>query len=265
VETRRREDNLARFGFSFERGGAHLARSMMFDDLRLLFQQIPEPDTERSVFAKAILEDNCLGKRSAQTRSIALRHLVNLYALDPSIPLYRAMRYFWHRDPEGQPLLVCLLAYARDAILRMSAPFILQMPTGTPLVRQELEHYLEVQAHGRFSNATLKSTAQNVSTTWTHAGHINGIRKKTRATASATAGTVSFALLMGYIEGARGKNLLKTNYIKLLDCSFERVIDLSEQASRRGWIVLKRVGDVIEVLFPNLIHTQEMEWLREQN
>ena len=44
----------------------------------------------------------------------------------------------------------------------------------------------------------------------------------------------------------------------------EKTIELAEQASRRGWITYKRVGDVIEVLFPNLINKQEQEWLREQ-
>jgi hypothetical protein len=51
----------------------------------------------------------------------------------------------------------------------------------------------------------------------------------------------------------------------LLDCSLDKMIELAEDASRRGWITLKRVGQVVEVLFPNLITAQEMEWLREQN
>jgi hypothetical protein len=42
-------------------------------------------------------------------------------------------------------------------------------------------------------------------------------------------------------------------------------MQLAAEASRRGWIVFKRVGEVIEVLFPTLIQAQEMEWIREQN
>jgi hypothetical protein len=81
----------------------------------------------------------------------------------------------------------------------------------------------------------------------------------------ATPGTVSFALLLGYVRGLRGESLLKSDYTRMLDCSFDRTIELAEDASRRGWISLKRVGQVVEVLFPNLISAQEMEWLREQN
>ena len=61
----------------------------------------------------------------------------------------------------------------------------------------------------------------------------------------------------------RGQALFQTEYIKLLDCSFEKAIELAEEASRKGWIVLKRVGDVIEVLLPNLVDQEETERLRE--
>lgn len=263
--SRTREDNLGRFGFRFGRGGAHLARSMMLDDLRRLFEQVPDAKAGRDDLARAILDDNCLGKRSARTRSLTLRHLTNLYALDPAVPIFRALRYFWQRDLEGQALLACLVAYARDAVLRLSAPFILRMPPGKPLVRQELEQYLDGQDSGRFSQATLQSTAQNVATTWTHAGHLRGVVKKTRAAASPTPGGAALALLMGYVEGARGELLFETEYTKLLDCPPERCIELAEQASRRGWIVCNRIGAVIEVLFPNLLTAEEQEYVREQS
>ena len=263
--SRTREENLARFGFRFGRGGAHLARSMMLSDLRRLFEQVPDVTAGRDDFARAIMDDNCLGKRSARTRSLTLRHLATLYSLDPTVPIFRALRHFWQRDPDGQALLACLVAYARDAVLRLSAPFILRMPTGKPLVRQELEQYLDAQDSGRFSRATLQSTAQNVATTWTHAGHIRGAVKKTRAVANPTPGPAALALLMGYIEGARGELLFETEYTKLLDCPPERCIELAEQASRRGWIVCNRIGAVIEVLFPKLLTAQEQEYIREQS
>jgi hypothetical protein len=86
-----------------------------------------------------------------------------------------------------------------------------------------------------------------------------------RARAVATPGAASLALLLGYVSVLRGESLLKSDYTRMLDCSFEQTLELAEDASRRGWISLKRVGQVSEVLFPNLITAQEMEWLREQN
>ena len=111
----------------------------------------------------------------------------------------------------------------------------------------------------------MRSTAQNINSTWTKSGHLFGRVRKVRARANPTAGSVSYALLLGYLTGVRGQALFQSEYIKLLDRTSDKAIELAEEASRKGWIVFKRVSDVIEVLFPNLINQEEMEWLREQN
>jgi hypothetical protein len=111
----------------------------------------------------------------------------------------------------------------------------------------------------------LKSTAQNINSTWTKSGHLRGRAKKIRSRAKATPGAAAYALLQGYLSGLRGESLFSSEYAKLLDCPVDRTMELAETASRRGWIVFKRVGSVIEVLFPNLITAQETEWIREQN
>jgi len=258
-------NNLTRFGFSFGRGGAHTARTMMLEDLRALLSYVDRPNAEKADYLLAIDEENCLGKRSGKTRILTYRHLVDLYSLDPSIILYRTLLFFWQRDPAGQPLLALLCAYARDAILRSSASFILRFSEGAVITREALEGFIDDNDPGRFSRATLKSTAQNINSTWTKSGHIAGRARKIRAHALPTAGSVSYALLMGYLTGVRGESLFKTDYAKLLDCQFEKAVELAEEASRKGWIVFKRVGDVIEVLFPNLVNEQETGWLREQN
>ena len=259
------EEGLVRFGFSFGRGGTHLARSMMLEDLRKLIHHLPKESATRNELACAIIDENCLGKRSVRTRALTVRHLRNLYALNPAVTIYRAMRYFWKRDTEGEPLIAFLVAYSRDSVLRSSAPFVLPLPIGTPVVRRDLDAYLEESEVGRFSSETLKATSQRILASWTLAGHLAGRARKTRVTASATAGSVAMALFMGYVTGARGLNLFETEYAKLLDCSVDRAIELAESASRKGWIVYKRIGSVVEVLFPNLLTTQELEWVREQS
>ncbi|WP_300670200.1 hypothetical protein [Desulfoluna sp.] len=258
-----KSNKLTDFGFRFEKGGAHTSRTMMLDELKILFEYVNNPEAGREDFFRAITEENCLGKRSGKTRALTYRHLVELYALDPSILLYRALVYFWNRDPSGQPLLALLCTYARDGVFRLTAPYILPIAEGTPVSREGLEEFIEVQQPDRFSAATRKSTAQNINATWTRAGHLTGRVKKSRVRALATAGSVSYALLLGYLTGVRGRSLFKTEYIRLLDCPQDRTIELAEEASRKGWITFHRVGDVMEVLFPNLINPQEMEWLRE--
>ena len=256
---------LYRFGFSFRRGGAHTSRTMMLEDLRALLTYVDRPEADKRDYLQAIKEENCLGKRSGKNRILTYYHLSYLYSLDRKKILFRALLYFWNRDIDGQPLLALQCAYARDSIFRSTAPFILMFPQGRTVTRESLVELIDSQEFGRFSKATLKSTAQNINSTWTKSGHLQGRVRKVRARANPTCGSVSYALLLGYLTGARGQALFQTDYAKLLDCAFYTAIELAEEASRKGWIVFKRVGDVIEVLFPNLINQEEMEWLREQN
>ena len=258
-------NNLARLGFSFERGGVHTARTMMLLELRALLSYVDKPDAAKSDYLEAIQDANCLGKRSGKTRTLTFRHLTDLYALDPSLLTFRSLRFFWQRDVDGQPLLAALCGYSRDPIFRATAPFVLGFQEGATVARVAMEEFIDDQEPGRFSKATLKSTALNINSSWTQSGHLSGRVRKVRARAVATPGAVSLALLLGYVSGLRGESLFKSEFTLLLDCSFEKTIELAEDASRRGWISFKRVGQVVEVLFPNLITAQEMEWLREQN
>ena len=256
---------LYRFGFSLKRGGAHTSRTMMLEELRTLLAYVDRPEAEKRDYLQAIRDENCLGKRSGINRILTYRHLAYLYSLDRKKILFRTLLYFWNRDIDGQPLLALLCTYARDSIFRSTAPYILMFSKGTTITCESLVEFIGSQEPGRFSKATLKSTAQNINSTWTKSGHLHGRARKVRAHAKPTCGSVSYALLLGYLTGVRGQALFQTEYAKLLDCTMDKAIELAEEASRKGWIVFKRVADVIEVLFPKLIGQEEMEWLREQN
>jgi len=258
-------DSLEKYGFSQERGSVHMARTIMLLELEQLLAAVPASAESRTDYINAIEEDNCLGKRSHKTRVLTRRHLTALYTLNPDIALFRALRYFWQRDLEGRPLIAALSAYARDSLFRATAPFVLELSEGQVFSREALQGYIDEKYPGRFSKATLLSTAQNLASSWAQAGHLCGKLKKSRAQAKATAGSTAYALFLGYLLGERGQSLFSTDYAKLLDCSFEKAVECAETASRKGWIVFKRVSNVIEVLFPSLLTRQEMEWIREQS
>ena len=265
MSTTKKNNQLFRFGFSYKRGGTHTSRTMMLEDLGALLAYMNRPEAKKGDYFQAIYNDNCLGKRSGKNRVLTYRHLVDLYSLDVTCVLFRALLYFWNRDSDGQPLLALLCTFARDSIFRTTAPFILKFPEDAGVLRESLEEFIDAQEPGRFSKATLKSTAININSTWTKSGHLRGRAKKIRSRAHPTAGSVSYALLLGYLAGSRGQALFQTKYTKLLDCTYDQAIELAEEASRKGWIVFKRVGNVIEVLFPKLINQKEMEWLCEQS
>jgi len=258
-----KQTSISRFGFSFKGGGAHTARTMMLDELRLLLSCVKQQSATKNDYIAAIQDDNCLGKRSGKTRVLTARHLVDLYSLDPSVTVFRSLLYFWDRDVDAQPLLALLCTYARDPILRMSAPFILSFAEGATVTREALEEYIEDAYPDRFSTVTRTTIAQHLNGTWTRSGHLSGKVKKVRAKTIPTAGSVSYALFLGYLTGIRGEMLFESDYARLLDCSKEHAIELAETASRSGWIVFKRVGNVMEVLFPNNLTEQEREWVYE--
>lgn len=236
----------------------------MLEELELLLEEVPNP-TDENELLNAIINENCLGKRSAKSKELTARHLVELYALNPKIPIFRALLYFWNREPDARPLLALLCSSTRDSLLSSSHRIIHETPNTTILSREKMENFIDSLEPGRFSKATLRSVAQNINSSWTKSGHLQGRVKKLRAQAKATPAAVAYALYLGYLCGVRGPELFETNLTIMMDCSREKAIELAEVASQRGWIIFKRIGNVMEILFPNLITAEEMEWLREQN
>ena len=262
---RRLEDNGDPIGFQSTRNSAHMARTIMLAELERLFSCVQASTAGRSEYMYAILEENCLGKRSGSTRRLDARHLADLYALDPSITLFRALRYYWERDTAGHPFLALLCACARDALLRATAAFVLSIPEGAVLSRTMMEKYIEALEPGRFSKGTRKCTAQNINSTWTKAGHLTGRARKLRVKANPTPCAAAYALLLAYLQGGRGKSLFDSEHVRILDCPRERAAELAEEAARRGWLVFKRIGNVMDVTFPGLLTPEEVEWSREQS
>jgi len=237
----------------------------MLKEVTKLFSYVEKSDATRSEYRYAIYDENCLQKRSGKTRLLTFSHLVSLYTLDPKYVLFRALRYFWERDPASRPLLALLTSYARDGILRSTAPFFVKIPKSSRILKVTLEEYINEQNPDRFNQITLQATVRNILSSWSQSGHVTGHIEKYRAQASPSSGAVSLALLLGYLTGARGENLFHSEFTNLLDCPFDVAVDLATDASRRGWIVMNRVGTIIEVLFPNLLTSQDMELLYEQD
>ena len=251
------------FGFACTASSAHLARSYMLEDLQSLLSYVELSEATKARYRSAAIDENCLGKQSGQTRRLTYKHLRALYGLDPTVPIFQALRYFWDRDPAGQPLLALCGACARDSLLRASVPLIRDLPAQSPVPRATMEEFLVASFPGRFSPATVKSAAQNLLATWSKSGHLAGRTDKVRARATATPGATAYALYLGTLLGARGQLLFDNPYATLLDCSIGERYDLADMAARRAWLVMRRIGDVVEVSFPALITEVNRGWFRE--
>lgn len=246
-------------------GGAHAARTMMLAELDTLVSYCGATPQSREAYRVAIVDRNCLAKRSAKSRSLSFRHLVDLYGLDCTQMVFVALLYFWQSDPEARPMLALCAALARDGWLAKAADSIFQSEVGERVSREAVEECIEQLAPQQLSEATRKSLAQNINSTFTQSGHLKGRRQKYRTQALATPAVVAFALILSYAAGARGPALFETLYTKALDCSREEAMAMAEAASRRGLMRFNRVCDVMEVSFPDIISGVDLERIHEQD
>ena len=250
-------------GFKITAGGAHASRTIMLAELGLLLDACRE-EAAQAEYRQAVVESNCLGKRSGSTRALTWGHLVDLYGVSPEQLIFRGLRWVWGRDVHGRPLVALCAALARDGLLSSVAPHVWAAPIGITVTRESVETFMSASFPERFSPATLKSVAQNINATLTQSGHLSGRARKLRQQATPTPGSVAYALLLGHASGARGPELFQTRFMKAQDVPVAVCIDLAEEAARKGWIEFKRVADVMEVAFPRLIRPPEEVVIREQ-
>ncbi len=258
-------ESLSRFGFSFEKGAVHTKRTMMLKELRDVFAYAQDENTTPDQYFEAIYDENCTGKKSGATRRYTVQYLSKLYILDPSYPVFRALRFLWDRDIDGRPLIAFLCAYTRDSILRKTTSYAISLSQGSASSKDALHDHIANIFPDRFSPVMTASLGRNLLSSWTQAGYLKGRSKKIRHRCEPSPGAVTLALFLTYLRGGRGELLFCSEYAKLLDCPIDHAIQLAEAAARRGWLVFKRVGNVIEVAFPNFLTSEELGWLREQN
>ncbi len=246
------------FGFKSGQSGAHAARTMMLGDLTTLLRTAPEA-AKRADFERLIVEENVLGKRTTSNRRLTARHLVDLYALDPSVTVFRLLRFFWDADAQSRPMLALLCSQSRDPLFRLSARRVLETSVGETLTSGDFVDFFSRELPGRFSEAMTLSLAQNIAASWAQAGFFKGKVNKVRTRPVVTPATGAYALALGYLCGLRGQLLLESDWARLLDVPRDQVIRLAQEASRRGWLDFKGVGNVFEVTFRQLLTPVEIK------
>jgi hypothetical protein len=251
-------------GFRTGANSVHTSRTMMLAELALVLSGV-DANAPVEGYRSAIIEDNILGKPTRTTRERSARRLAELYALAPDCSLFRLLRHFWPADPSSQPMLAFLLASARDTLLRDATPFVVAVKLNEVVTAEAIGEHLSHQYPKRFRPTTLRSTAQNLASSWTQAGYLRGKVKKSRVKATVTPVVTSYAILLGYLCGLRGKLLLDSPWTRLLDRSPAEIIDLTHEASKQGWLRYKGAGAVVEIAFPGLLKPQEERAAYEQN
>lgn len=250
--------SLAPFGFRFGDKGAHTSRTIMLKELEVLLSSCP-PSASRTEYDQAIIEQNCLGKQTASSRELTAQRLRELYALEPSVAIFRLMRVFWTMDEKSKPLLALFTALARDPILRLTAGPLLDLAPGRELSRQNLTDVLTIHLQSRLNEATIDKVLRNAAASWTQSGHLSGRVRKVRRQVEPSILAVTFALLLGYLLGHRGEALLRTLWAQLLDLSETRISELALDAKRMGLLEMSQSGGILTISFNTLLTNEERQ------
>jgi hypothetical protein len=224
----------------------------MLDELRALMAHC-RPDATRDDYFAAIIQDNCLGKRTAATKKLSGQRLSELYALDPNVPLFRVMRRLWYAEKAGNAVVALLLALARDPLLRITAATVLRMRPGEELSREQMSEAVKEAVGSRLNESTVDKVVRNAASSWTQSGHLKGHSRKIRQTVTPNAVSAAYCLLLGHLTGARGAALFETLWARVLDAPAGELMHLANDARRLGLLDMRQSGGVIEVGFSRVL------------
>lgn len=245
-------EHAVRFGFVTTPTSAHSGKTMLLPELSLLMGAAAI-SADYSTFRELVIEENVTLKATSANRKGIFKTLATLYGLREDLLLFRALNVLWADAGVERPLLTILLASARDSALRCSSEVILAKQDGELVSTDEIETVV-VKAFGdRYTLKTRRSMAEHLNGSWTQSGHLTGgtIKRRTRAVSGPA--SVTYALLLGYLCGARGVMLYQTSWARLLDLAMEQIDAQAFAAAQRGWLSYRRIGDVAEISFPLLL------------
>lgn len=216
----------------------------MLSELSLVLNACPRTTTKDG-YLQAIQSDNVVGKSTAVTRVRTWERLRELYALDLRTPTFRGLRNLWDRERSAQPLLALISACARDSLLRATAPVILRLEIGDDLPREALK-----DSTGRTLGAvTLDRTISHLASSWQQGGLLEGRTFKKRIAVAAGPEAVAFAAYMAALAGFRGRDILRSGWIALLDVTPSRAQDLLVEARKLGLLDYRVAGDLVSLSF----------------
>jgi hypothetical protein len=240
------------FGFVNGPGGTHTSRTIMLAELRLLLAACPA-SASFSQYRQAAVDENALLKTTQSTRARSLKALRELYSLDRKVTLFRVLRELWLADADAQPLIALACAAARDPLLRETVDFVLSLPQGQAVTPQVFCALVQSSRPDQYNGRTLASVGRNLISSWQQSGHLSGKVKKTRSQAQCRPAAVVYALLLGYLCGARGEALFDTLWVRLLDAPTHTLHNQAFQASAQGWLEYRHTGMVTEIGFRHLL------------
>jgi hypothetical protein len=208
-----------------------------------------DPTSTLEQYGKAVVESNVAGKESLSSRQRTFRYLRELYALDLTVPEFRALLRLWRREREGRPIVALLCAASRDAALSATAQAILQRPEGLQVTSSDLATAVDARYPGAYSPSIRDKIGRNALSSWTQAGYLtrDGRGPAIRRHVDPSPASVAMALVLGALGGLSGERLFTSDMARLLDAPVPTLHDRAHDSSRKGWLEYRSLGSVTEV------------------
>lgn len=214
-------------------------------------------------YQAAAVNGNVLALATESGREWRFATLRRLYLLRPDSVLFRSLRDLWDSEDKGRPIVAALCAMATDTVFRASANVIIDTAPGDDVGVSQFEEAIEAAYPGAYASSTRKKAASNAYASWQQSGHLGPPEKgrKVRQRAPATPAAAAYALMLGYLQGARGEALFETPWAQVLDHPRSHLYDLAFAASQRGMLEYRNAGGVVELGFRQLLRPMEGELL----
>src|SRR5688500_9977326 len=153
-------------GFVNEPVGTHSSRTLMRRELAKLLGAAPT-DADAAEIRQVAVDHNAVEKSSAAGRTKTYRHLRELYAMDPDVEVFKALRVAWQSAEEERPLLAALCAMARDPVFRATAAVTAKIGEGQELVKGSFAAAVDDDFPGHYSDGVRARIGRNVASSWT--------------------------------------------------------------------------------------------------
>jgi hypothetical protein len=200
------------------------------------------------------MADNVFGKKSSDGVKQTKGFLKRLYGFDSQYPPFAAFMYFWKMsEPNEKPLIAVLYAVNQDNLLAESVQVLQNVKLGTKVAVEHFEEIVEKYHPNQYAANTLRSTAQNLASSWKQAGFIEGKVKNIRIQPEITYRTACFAFLLAYLNGNRGDFIWNNIGVNALCLHESKLRALAIECAKNDLMQYQYAGSVTAINFTNLL------------
>jgi len=200
------------------------------------------------------MADNVFGKKSSDGVKQTKGFLKRLYGFDSQYPPFAAFMYFWKMsEPNEKPLIAFLYAVNQDNILAESVQVLQNVKLGAKVAVENFEEIVEKYHPNQYAANTLRSTAQNLASSWKQAGFIEGKVKNIRIQPEITYRTACFAFLLAYLNGDRGDFIWNNIGVNALCLHESKLRALAIECAKNDLMQYQYAGSVTAINFTNLL------------